>query len=128
MAAPRRNIAYNKPAEPSFVRAFKQKVGYKEPESIERKFDPPKIDESKLDDREDKPEEQPTIVALRPGDLTQEEYDEVNKKEEAVQPTSRNGESEPAQEPGGDSDSAPDESKKVGCFVLLICNMHFAID
>lgn len=119
MAAPRRNIAYNKPAEPSFVRAFKQKVGYKEPESIESKFDPPKIDESKLDNREDKPEEQPTVVALRPGDLTQEEYDEVKKKEEVAQSPSRDGKSEPAQDPGGDN-SAHDESKKVGC----ICASH----
>ena len=120
MAAPKRNVAYNKPSEPSFVRAFKRKVGYKEPETIESKFDAPKIDESKLDDREDRPEEQPTVVALRPGDLTQEEYDEIKKKEEVV---SQAKESKPAQEPEGDNDR--DESKKVGCSGLLHAHLYY---
>lgn len=111
MAVPRRNVAYNKPAEPSFLRAFKQKVGYKEPETIESKFDPPKIDESKLDDREDRPDEQPTVVALRPGDLTQEEYDEM-KKEDVAESSSREGQRESTQE--ASPDDTQDKSKKVG--------------
>lgn len=123
MAVPRRNVAYNKPAEPSFLRAFKQKVGYKEPETIESKFDPPKIDESKLDDREDRAEEQPTVVALRPGDLTQEEYDEIRKKEDVEDSTSREVEhlaSQSSQEPS--QDSTEDESKKVGCMNITACS------
>ena len=116
MAVPRRNVAYNKPAEPSFLRAFKQKVGYKEPEPIESKFNPPKIDESKLDDREDRADEQPTVVALRPGDLTQEEYDEVRRKEGDAESTSQEGKDlNSIQEASRDDDQG--ESKKVGCDV-----------
>lgn len=120
MAAPRRNVAYSKPAEPSFLRAFKQKVGYKEPETIDSKFNPPKIDESKLDDREDGADEQPTIVALRAGDLTQEEYDEMRKKEELAESGSREGEdlnSESTKE--ASRDGTQGESKKVGWLLLI---------
>ena len=32
--APRKNVAYNKPHEPAFLKAFKAKVGYKEPATV----------------------------------------------------------------------------------------------
>jgi len=32
--APRNNVAYSKPQEPAFLKAFKSKVGYKEPATI----------------------------------------------------------------------------------------------
>ena len=32
--APRKNVAYTKPHEPAFLKAFKTKVGYKEPASV----------------------------------------------------------------------------------------------
>lgn len=79
-SAPKRNVKFNKPEDPSFLKAFKSKVGYKEPDSIEAKFKQPDVDESKLDDREDREDEQPTVVVLKPGDLTQEEYKEVKDK------------------------------------------------
>lgn len=85
-------------------------MGYKEPETIESKFDPPKIDESKLDDREDRPDEQPTVVALRPGDLSQEEYDEM-KKEDVAESSSREG-NDCTQE--ASRDDTQDKTKKVG--------------
>ena len=31
MSIPSRNVTFNKPAEPAFLKAFKSKVGYKEP-------------------------------------------------------------------------------------------------
>jgi len=34
MAAPSRNIAYVKQEEPSFLKAFKAKVGYREPATV----------------------------------------------------------------------------------------------
>ena len=77
MAAPKRNVAYDRPSEPNFIKAFKEKIGYKEPDPIDAKFEAPKIDESKLDDREEREDEQPTVVTLKPGDLTQEQYDEI---------------------------------------------------
>ena len=80
MAAPKRNVKFDKPEDPSFLKAFKSKVGYKEPDSIDVKFNQPDIDESKLDDREDREDEQPTVVVLKPGDLSQEEFKEIKDK------------------------------------------------
>ena len=80
MAAPKRNVKFDKPEDPSFLKAFKSKVGYKEPDSIDVKFNQPDIDESKLDDREDREDEQPTVVVLKPGDLSQEEFKEIKEK------------------------------------------------
>ena len=34
MSAPSRKVAWIKPQEPSFIQAFKAKVGYKEPDTI----------------------------------------------------------------------------------------------
>ena len=34
MSAPKKNVAYMKPEEPSFLKSFKAKVGYKEPASL----------------------------------------------------------------------------------------------
>ena len=34
MAVPSRNVAYKKPEEPSFLKAFKSKVGYREPATV----------------------------------------------------------------------------------------------
>ena len=34
MSAPNRKVAWIKPQEPSFIKAFKSKVGYREPETI----------------------------------------------------------------------------------------------
>ena len=49
MAAPKRNVAYDRPSEPNFIKAFKEKIGYKEPDPIDAKFEAPKINESKSD-------------------------------------------------------------------------------
>jgi len=76
MSAPRRNVAFTKPAEPSFLKAFKQRVGYKAPDTIEAKRSQ-QLDDGKLDDREDREDEKPTVVVLNPGDLTKEEAEKV---------------------------------------------------
>ena len=34
MSVPSKNVAYVKPGEPSFLKAFKAKVGYKEPATV----------------------------------------------------------------------------------------------
>lgn len=54
-----KNVSYLKPKTPSFIAQFKEKVGYKEPDTIEKKFEKP--DSSKLDDRELE-DESPTVV------------------------------------------------------------------
>ncbi|XP_068217064.1 uncharacterized protein KIAA1143 [Palaemon carinicauda] len=71
----RTNVMYTKPEEPAFLKRFKERVGYKEDNGLSDKFAamPPATD----DDTEDKDDELPQIVSLRPGDLTQEEYERL---------------------------------------------------
>ena len=80
MSAPRRNVAFTKPAEPNFLKAFKERVGYKSPDTIEAKRTR-QLDEREPEDREDREDEQPTVVVLKPGDLTKEEADKATNKQ-----------------------------------------------
>lgn len=54
-----RNVAFSKPKTPSFIEKFKEKVGYKEPDTVETKFEEP--ESSNLDDTE-RVDEKPTVV------------------------------------------------------------------
>lgn len=84
MSAPRRNVAFNKPSEPNFIKAFKQRVGYKAPDTIEAKRTR-QFDDREPEDREDREDEQPTVVVLKAGDLTKEEAEKaVNKQKGSV--------------------------------------------
>ncbi|KAG7336204.1 hypothetical protein KOW79_000897 [Hemibagrus wyckioides] len=66
------NVSWVKPSEPSFLRKFKNDVGYKEGPTVETKRQElPQCDEDSGDsDRED---EMPQVVVLKKGDLTAEE-------------------------------------------------------
>ncbi len=69
--------------EPSFLRRMKEAVGYREPEQdleAKRAKAPGGADDD-LDDSE-RPEDRPTVVTLREGDLTQEEADREWDKED----------------------------------------------
>lgn len=54
-----RNVSFLKPETPSFIKKFKDKVGYKESATVETKFE--ESASSKLDDRELE-DEKPTVV------------------------------------------------------------------
>lgn len=72
-----KNVSWSKPQEPSFLKAFKEKVGYREPSTIDAKHEarpPPSVE-----DREDREDELPTVVVLRPGDVSKEEFVEYRK-------------------------------------------------
>ncbi|XP_066989835.1 uncharacterized protein KIAA1143 homolog [Macrobrachium rosenbergii] len=71
----RTNVMYTKPEEPSFLKKFKERVGYKEDGGLSDKF--AVMPKASDDDCEDKDDELPQVVSLRPGDLTQEEYDKL---------------------------------------------------
>ncbi|TSQ69476.1 hypothetical protein Baya_11265 [Bagarius yarrelli] len=66
------NVSWVKPSEPSFLRKFKNDIGYKEGPTVETKRQElPQCDEdSGGSDRED---ELPQVVVLKKGDLTAEE-------------------------------------------------------
>lgn len=70
------NVAYIKPEEPKFLKAFKEKVGYREDkEVLADKF--ATMPSATDDDLEDGEDEQPQIVMLQTGDISQEEYDRL---------------------------------------------------
>ncbi|XP_048415854.1 uncharacterized protein KIAA1143 homolog [Stegostoma tigrinum] len=77
----RSNISYVKPAEPAFLRKFKEDVGYKSGPTVETKRQQltPVDSDSGPSDLED---EQPQVVVLRKGDLTAEEAAKVKQNAE----------------------------------------------
>lgn len=70
----RKNVAYTRPDEPNFIKALKSKVGYKEPSTIDTKKELPQRPSGDSDDDEAREDEEPTIVVLKQGDITPEEY------------------------------------------------------
>ncbi|XP_067910520.1 uncharacterized protein KIAA1143 homolog [Heterodontus francisci] len=68
----RSNVSYVKPAEPAFLRKFKEDAGYKPGPTVETKRQQlaPVDTDSEQSDLED---EQPQVVVLRQGDLTADE-------------------------------------------------------
>lgn len=89
----KRNISYIKPAEPSFLRKIKEQIGYKEGPTVDTKVGQVEISYnlsiecalckrcyfnfkkqlSAYEEEDDSIDEQPTVVVLKPGDLTAEE-------------------------------------------------------
>lgn len=70
----KRNVAFIKPDEPSFLKQIKQQIGYKEGPDINTKRQ--KLvhsDDEDLSDGQDLDEESPQVVVLKEGDLTAEE-------------------------------------------------------
>ncbi|KAL0963344.1 hypothetical protein UPYG_G00305040 [Umbra pygmaea] len=65
------NVSWVKPAEPSFLKKFKNDVGFKEGATIDTKrVEMPVMDDDSGSDRED---ELPQVVVLKKGDLSAEE-------------------------------------------------------
>ncbi|BES98190.1 kiaa1143 [Nesidiocoris tenuis] len=66
----KRNVAFIKPKEPAFLARLKQQAGYKEGPSVDTKREAlPSLNSSDESDGED----QPQVVVLKSGDLTEEE-------------------------------------------------------
>ncbi|XP_029958556.1 uncharacterized protein KIAA1143 homolog isoform X2 [Salarias fasciatus] len=64
-------VSWVKPAEPSFLKKFKNDVGFKEGPNVDTKRQlMPSVDDDSGSDRED---ELPQVVVLKEGDLTEEE-------------------------------------------------------
>ncbi|GCB74530.1 uncharacterized protein KIAA1143 homolog [Scyliorhinus torazame] len=87
----RSNVSYVKPAEPAFLRKFKEDVGYKAGPTVETKKQQlaPVDSDSGQSDPED---EQPQVVVLRQGDLT---ADEAAKIKQITESSKKSEEAEP---------------------------------
>ena len=83
--APKRNVKFTQPEVPSFLKKFKERVGYKEPANIHDKInDNVENSEGEIpaenDERQVELEEEPVVVVLKEGDLTAEEVQEYKKE------------------------------------------------
>ncbi|KAK7114605.1 uncharacterized protein KIAA1143 homolog [Littorina saxatilis] len=107
--------------EPSFIRQFKERVGYKEGPGVDTKRQ--KLDYEE-DDRSDTEEEKPVVVVLKAGDLTAEEVSEEDQfkklieEEEAIRDgkitfkkPEKKGEETPADTPEADDQTKPVKDK-----------------
>ncbi|KAK9722953.1 protein of unknown function (DUF4604) [Popillia japonica] len=74
----KRNVTFTKPEVPAFLKAIKEQAGYTEGPTVDTKRQ--NLDSIEPEDFEDTLEEQPTVVVLKPGDLTAEEAAEINKQ------------------------------------------------
>lgn len=74
---PRGGVSWNKKQEPKFIREFKERIAYKERETIETK--------KKVLEKDiviEKEEDRPQVVQLKSGDLGEDEYLKLKSKEE----------------------------------------------
>ncbi|CAH1779928.1 unnamed protein product [Owenia fusiformis] len=72
----KRNIAYIKQDEPSFLQQMKQRMGYKEGPTVNTKYQQ-QDDVDSDPEREDNEDEAPTIVVLKPGDLSATDVEKI---------------------------------------------------
>ncbi|XP_004708600.1 uncharacterized protein KIAA1143 homolog [Echinops telfairi] len=68
----RNQVSYVRPAEPTFLARFKERVGYTEGPTVDTKRTQPQLPEED-GDHSDKDDEQPQVVVLKKGDLSAEE-------------------------------------------------------
>lgn len=80
----KRNVAYVKPQEPSFLTKLKKEAGYVEGPTVDTKREELPVDS---DSDTEKNEEKPIVVVLKDGDLTAEEADKIKEKEEIEKAT-----------------------------------------
>ncbi|XP_046658215.1 uncharacterized protein KIAA1143 homolog [Homalodisca vitripennis] len=77
----RRNVAYIKPQEPEFLARLKREAGFIEGPTVDTKRET--LPELSDDEDENRTDDSPVVVVLKPGDLTQEEAEEIKKKQES---------------------------------------------
>ncbi|XP_030605621.1 uncharacterized protein KIAA1143 homolog [Archocentrus centrarchus] len=86
-------VAWVKPAEPSFLKKFKNDVGFKEGPNVDTKRQVmPTLDDDSGSDKED---ELPQVVVLKSGDLTADEAKKIKGEMRAGGSTEKDGEAPP---------------------------------
>ncbi|XP_058123453.1 uncharacterized protein KIAA1143 homolog [Anopheles ziemanni] len=76
---PKRNVAFIKPEEPSFLKKIKEQIGYREGPSLDDKREA--IENYEDSDDAEKDDEKPQVVVIKDGDLTEEEAAKALKEE-----------------------------------------------
>ncbi|XP_049859892.1 uncharacterized protein KIAA1143 homolog [Schistocerca gregaria] len=71
----RNTVSYVKPQEPAFLTRLKQEAGFVPKDTVEtKKVTLPSCTDDDLDDKDD---EQPVVVVLKPGDISAEEAEQI---------------------------------------------------
>ncbi|XP_022190300.2 uncharacterized protein KIAA1143 homolog [Nilaparvata lugens] len=74
------NVAFIKPEEPNFIKRMKEQAGYVEGPTVDTKREAlPNLDDDDLQDRD---EDKPVVVVLKPGDLSEEEASRLQKEKD----------------------------------------------
>nr|ACM09559.1 KIAA1143 homolog [Salmo salar] len=80
---PKANVSWVKPAEPSFLKKFKNDVGFKEGPTFDTKrLEMPALEDDSGSDRED---ELPQVVILKKGDLSAEEVLQIKEVKDGTE-------------------------------------------
>ena len=84
--ASKRNVKYVEQQEPSFLKKFKERVGYKEPANVDDKFsnEENNPEDDSADNEREIEEEEPVIVVLKHGDLSAEEVAKYKKENDTT--------------------------------------------
>ncbi|XP_055701800.1 uncharacterized protein KIAA1143 homolog [Phlebotomus papatasi] len=88
----KRNIVFNKPEDPSFLKRIKESIGYREGPTVDTKrqrLEHPEESDSDPEVNCEREEEKPQVIVLKPGDLTADEAEKEKQKllkEEAEKP------------------------------------------
>ena len=84
--ASKRNVKYVEQQEPSFLKKFKERVGYKEPANVDDKFsnEENNPEDDSVDNEREIEEEEPVIVVLKHGDLSAEEVAKYKKENDTT--------------------------------------------
>ena len=77
--ASKRNVQFNQPEVPSFLKKFKERVGYKEPASVNDKF-ADSVEHFEEESNVEKADEEPVVVVLKEGDLTAEQVEKYKQE------------------------------------------------
>ncbi|KAK6184199.1 hypothetical protein SNE40_006713 [Patella caerulea] len=70
-------VSYVENDEPSFIKRFKERIGYKEGPNVETKRELPDFNDEDEESTGNKDDEKPTVVVLKNGDLTSEEAEQL---------------------------------------------------
>lgn len=85
-----KGITYTKPEEPAFLKAIKERVGYREPDTIDAKKKHIYAAENEDEEKDEllggvRPEDRPQVVVLKEGDLSEADVDQIHKEQKEAE-------------------------------------------
>ncbi|RZF36111.1 hypothetical protein LSTR_LSTR013154 [Laodelphax striatellus] len=105
------NVAFIKPDEPNFIKRLKEQAGYKEGPTVDTKREAlPELDDDDLQDRD---EDKPVVVVLKPGDLSEEEASRLQKEKDEESGPARLGDRIVFRKPSKEKTASSEETAAI---------------